>query len=56
MLKIEKTLEARDGVTAWLENVTHTNIPIECKSGKDDMAKRIQVYGGCLGAVRRRRT
>ena len=28
MLKIERRYEARDCITAWLENVVHTKIPV----------------------------
>ena len=43
----EKSLNKKDPGSEKMERL---------ESGKNNMVKRIKVYGGCLGAVRRRRT
>ncbi len=43
----EKSLNKKDPDCGKMERL---------ESGKNNMVKRIKVYGGCLGAVRRRRT
>ena len=57
MFEIEKTLLARGCITAWLENVVHTKVPVLSeRAEKMIWPSEYRSMADAYGAARRRRT